>query len=284
MQSSAVPDQPSHPVSTEEPCRPTPVFLEAPTAECRECAVNLDGRSLIAHEHGKLAVYRRTADGKRGALVRRFGVPSEIEFEPDTMKYVGRVVSLWRRSGDHELDLIDDEGHMLGRLRGTIVPMIVDQTHVIGLDEDGKHGFLVDLATLRPSATYDDSPLMLGDPIVLCAHDSTEIDDAAPGTGHVALGQPSVTGSLDIAIIRRYIKRNVKKIRDCYKKELAVKPALTGTVVATFTIADGMVTSSNATGVQVVDACVAAAIHGVEFPKTKDGGIVKVTYPIVFEP
>lgn len=268
-------------VFPEKPCGPR--FLETPTPDCHECAVNLDGHSLIAHEHGKLAVYARTADGKRGRLVRRFSVPKEIDLDAPVMEYVGRVVSLDRPSGDHEIDLIDDEGHVLGKLRGAIVS-IVDRNHIIGLSEDGQHGFLVDLATLHPTATYDDSP-WLGEEIMLCKDWSPELVDANAGPGQVAAGQPSVNGALHEAIIRRYIKRNVRKLHDCYKQELLAKPALTGTVVATFTIAsDGNVTSSTATGLEVVDACVAAVIGGIEFPKPKDGGIVKVTYPFVFEP
>ncbi len=100
----------------------------------------------------------------------------------------------------------------------------------------------------------------------------------------VGIGQPTATGELDKAIIRRYIKRNINKIRYCYERELVTKKTLEGTVTATFTIGiDGRVRSSTASGMgdKKVESCVATAIAGIEFPQPKRGEVV-VKYPFTF--
>lgn len=100
----------------------------------------------------------------------------------------------------------------------------------------------------------------------------------------VGVGQPTATGELDKAIIRRYIKRNINKIRYCYERELVTKKTLEGTVTATFTIGiDGRVRSSTASGMgdKKVESCVATAIAGIEFPQPKRGEVV-VKYPFTF--
>jgi Ca-activated chloride channel homolog len=100
----------------------------------------------------------------------------------------------------------------------------------------------------------------------------------------VVIAQPMVMGSLDAAIIRRYIKRNTEKIRYCYEKQLLQKPALDGTVTVTFTIGTtGTVTASAATGLDPeVATCVAGVIKQIEFPKAQDSGVIQVNYPFTF--
>lgn len=101
------------------------------------------------------------------------------------------------------------------------------------------------------------------------------------------IGQPTVTGDLDKAIIRRYIKRNIQKLTYCYEKQLLVKPAIAGSIRVDFTIAGtGRVTSSEAKGDvdKNVDACFAGVIKAIEFPKPKNGGDVKVSYPFTMRP
>ena len=100
----------------------------------------------------------------------------------------------------------------------------------------------------------------------------------------VTLGQPTVKGDLDKAIIRRYIKRNIQKIAFCYERELITSPKLQGTVMAVFTIgADGKVSASTGSGVDKVGGCVAQVIQRIEFPKPKGASIVDVTYPFMFK-
>ena len=99
----------------------------------------------------------------------------------------------------------------------------------------------------------------------------------------VSLGQPTVKGDLDKAIIRRYLKRNIQKLSYCYEKELLGKPGLAGTINVSFGITtDGKVTSTTGTGVSAnVATCVVSVIASIEFPKPKSGS-VQVTYPLTF--
>ena len=99
------------------------------------------------------------------------------------------------------------------------------------------------------------------------------------------VGQPTATGDLDKAIIRRYIKRNYQKLLYCYEKELLAKPTLAGTITAQFTIGvDGLVSSSTASGLANanVEACVAGVIQAIEFPKPKNQSTVVVSYPLTY--
>ena len=97
----------------------------------------------------------------------------------------------------------------------------------------------------------------------------------------VALGQPTV-GSLDTAVIRRYIRRHLQKIRYCYEKELLARPQLHGVVTTRFSINSvGRVTAAEATGFDpAVATCVAGVIKDIEFAST--GAQIQVTYPFTF--
>lgn len=101
------------------------------------------------------------------------------------------------------------------------------------------------------------------------------------------IGQPTVQGDLDKAIIRRYVKRNLQKLMYCYEKELLHKPTLRGTVTAEFTIGpDGLVSASTASGIgnTDVETCIAGVLKAIEFPKPKGNGPVTVKYPLTFQP
>jgi len=108
---------------------------------------------------------------------------------------------------------------------------------------------------------------------------------AAP---EIRFAQPTISsGSLDAAILRRYIKRQTAKLRYCYEKTLLGKPTLAGTVTATFVIdRSGLVVASTATGLDNdVDACVADVIRRIEFPRpTNSDYTIKVNYPFTFAP
>jgi hypothetical protein len=100
------------------------------------------------------------------------------------------------------------------------------------------------------------------------------------------LGTAVVTGELDKAIIRRYVKRNITKLIYCYEKQLLVDAALAGKVTLRFTIGgNGTVTSSLADGLgnTDVETCMADVVKAIEFPKPKNGGDVTVTYPITLK-
>ena len=99
----------------------------------------------------------------------------------------------------------------------------------------------------------------------------------------VRIGEPTVKGDLDKAIIRRYVKRHIQKVVYCYEKQLLVDDKIAGTVTTQFTIdADGFVTGATASGMdKTVAECIQTVISRIEFPKPKSGEVA-VTYPLVF--
>jgi len=101
----------------------------------------------------------------------------------------------------------------------------------------------------------------------------------------IRIGNASATGALDKNIIRRYIRRQLPRIRNCYEKRLLVEPTLAGTVVITFTIAaNGTVATVASRGMDSeVGRCVEGAIKRIQFPKPKGGGTVEVRYPFAFQ-
>jgi hypothetical protein len=103
----------------------------------------------------------------------------------------------------------------------------------------------------------------------------------------VSIGQPTIVpaDSLDTAIVRRYVKRNIQKLQYCYEKELIAKPTLAGTVTTEFTILEsGSVGTATASGVDTeVSNCVAGVLRGVAFPRPKNGGVT-VTYAFIYRP
>jgi hypothetical protein len=101
-----------------------------------------------------------------------------------------------------------------------------------------------------------------------------------------SLGSPNAQGDLDKALIRRFVKRNIQKIKYCYERELLAKPGLGGTVQTQFFISpDGTVASASATGVDpTVADCIARVIRAIEFPAPKGGGGVQVNYPFTLRP
>ncbi len=73
-------------------------------------------------------------------------------------------------------------------------------------------------------------------------------DSNAP-TARVLVGQPRVTGGLDPAIVRRYVRRRAPMVTYCYEKQLMVNPSLEGTVATHFAIGpDGVVVNASANG------------------------------------
>lgn len=101
-----------------------------------------------------------------------------------------------------------------------------------------------------------------------------------------ATGSCAVAPELDAATIRRYVHRNLNKIRFCYEKELLGQPALEGTVTANFTLdGNGHVVDSRASGVSPeVSTCVASVLSNIAFPKVAAPGIYPIKYPFTFRP
>jgi len=97
-----------------------------------------------------------------------------------------------------------------------------------------------------------------------------------------------VMGALDKAIIDRYIRRHLARIKWCYEKELNKDPKLFGKIVVNFIISKtGKVSSSKvkrtSMGNKSVESCVARQIKKIRFPQPRGGGIVIVNYPFVFK-
>ncbi len=104
----------------------------------------------------------------------------------------------------------------------------------------------------------------------------------------VRVGATSVSGRLPPEVIQRIVRQNFGRFRLCYENGLRKDPNLTGKVSVSFVIGrDGSVgtvsSGPNTLPDAGVVACVTKAFYGLSFPEP-EGGVVKVTYPIVFSP
>ncbi|MDQ3368555.1 MAG: AgmX/PglI C-terminal domain-containing protein [Myxococcota bacterium] len=98
----------------------------------------------------------------------------------------------------------------------------------------------------------------------------------------LVFGTPTVTGALDVAIIRRYLRRQAQQLHACYEKALLQQPTLHGTVTLAFTIGpDGRVTTATASGLgdAVVESCMSDIVKRMQLAKPKSGAVV-VTVPL----
>lgn len=103
----------------------------------------------------------------------------------------------------------------------------------------------------------------------------------------VRMGATNVSGRLPPEVIQRIVRQNFGRFRLCYESALKNNPNLQGRVVVSFVIGrDGSVSSVGGGG-DIPDAgvisCVAGQFRGLTFPQP-EGGIVTVSYPIVFTP
>ena len=100
----------------------------------------------------------------------------------------------------------------------------------------------------------------------------------------VNVGRAISQGGLDKNIIRRYVRKQIKRITYCYEKQLIAVPDLKGTVTVAFTIGgNGVVISSRADGIgnKNVEQCIASVIKSIKFPQVPGGGLSKVRYPFI---
>lgn len=105
----------------------------------------------------------------------------------------------------------------------------------------------------------------------------------------VTQGKAEVSGALPADVIRRIVRANIPRIRYCYEKGLTKNPELAGKLNVKFTIGkDGAVVSAETTGSTIGDAevlsCAANVFKQMSFPSPEGGGVVTVTYPMVFAP
>jgi hypothetical protein len=103
------------------------------------------------------------------------------------------------------------------------------------------------------------------------------------GVPRPVLGVATGTGDLDQATIRRYMNRNIEKIKYCYEHELLAHPAIEGTILVQFFISPtGSVTGSRGSGFNpTVASCVGDVVGNIAFPRPNGGG-VQVNYPFTF--
>jgi hypothetical protein len=103
----------------------------------------------------------------------------------------------------------------------------------------------------------------------------------------VRQGQTSVSGRIPPEVIQRVVRQNFGRFRLCYENGLRTSPTLAGRAVVRFVIGrDGRVSNVSGGGDipdSSVISCVTRAFYGLSFPQP-DGGIVTVSYPIVFTP
>jgi hypothetical protein len=103
----------------------------------------------------------------------------------------------------------------------------------------------------------------------------------------VRMGTTNVSGRLPPEVIQRIVRSNFGRFRVCYQSALRNNPNLQGRVSVRFVISrSGTVSSVSGSGDipdQGVVACVTRAFYSLTFPQP-EGGIVTVSYPIVFTP
>ncbi len=103
----------------------------------------------------------------------------------------------------------------------------------------------------------------------------------------VRMGTTNVSGRLPPEVIQRIVRSNFGRFRVCYQAALKNNPNLQGRVSVRFVISrSGTVNSVSGSGDipdQSVVACVTRAFYSLTFPQP-EGGIVTVSYPIVFTP
>ncbi len=104
----------------------------------------------------------------------------------------------------------------------------------------------------------------------------------------VRMGATSVSGRLPPEVIQRIVRQNFGRFRLCYENALRSNPDASGRVTVSFVIGqNGSVSAARGNGNGINDgamvSCVVRSFAGLSFPEP-EGGIVTVTYPILFSP
>lgn len=98
----------------------------------------------------------------------------------------------------------------------------------------------------------------------------------------------NVSGQLDRATVQKIIRRNLSGIRWCYQDALQRNKALRGKIRLGFTILpSGKVAKPRATNSSISDSalmsCITRKMARWRFPSPKNGGVVKVNYPLILK-
>jgi hypothetical protein len=104
----------------------------------------------------------------------------------------------------------------------------------------------------------------------------------------VSEGAAQVSGRLPREVIERIVRQNFGRFRLCYENGLRNNPKLQGRVSVRFVIGRNGIVSNVSNGSSTlpdggVVSCVVRAFYGLSFAQP-EGGIVTVTYPIMFAP
>ena len=109
-----------------------------------------------------------------------------------------------------------------------------------------------------------------------------------PVTPKILPQRPRLTGELDAATVRKYIRRYLSGIKWCYQDRLQQNRKLKGKLTLAFTILgngktlDPRVINSNL-GDSQLEGCIAQRMRRWKFPQPKDGGLVEVKYPLILK-
>ena len=118
--------------------------------------------------------------------------------------------------------------------------------------------------------------------------DGAEHGDYREGTPVSVDVGPILVMGMDRSLIDAVIKSHMNQIRHCYQRQLQRDPSLGGKVTVAFVIAgSGQVASDKVKRSSMEDAavhsCLVRTFHRMQFPEVKGGGIVQVSYPLIFE-
>ncbi len=107
-------------------------------------------------------------------------------------------------------------------------------------------------------------------------------------TSKVTAAGTVVTGALPKELIVRVVRLSHNRLRHCYEQGLQKDPTLAGKVTTKFTISPkGAVSAAKSEG-SLSDAsvvsCVEKTFLSMVFPEPDKGGVVVVSYPVVFAP
>lgn len=111
----------------------------------------------------------------------------------------------------------------------------------------------------------------------------------AKGVSRMVPGRTVILGSLSRDEIKQEITRRQNQLRYCYQRQLISDPGLYGKVVVHFIIQpDGRVTGArvdrSSLGNDKVEACLLRIFGQLRFPSVPGGGVVEVSYPLIFAP
>ena len=194
-----------------------------------------------------------------------------------------------RRFGDEPLDEHGDASASAASLRERLTEVTASRPvseltfHVSGF---------APFATMAPyleALAQTRDRLRLEAPLTFSVRDIASVaprpSDDAPVAGDPA---PSSSARLPPKVIQSVVRASFGDFRTCYEDALRNDPHARGRVVVRFVIAtDGHVSAAAATVEEAlpdeVGACLEKAFVKLSFPEP-DGGIVTVSYPIVFTP